>query len=249
MGVPEDESVLMREAQPPDRVVAYGSHPDQVADVRFGDERSRDRPLVLIFHGGFWRPRYDRAHTGPMAAAIADAGWIVASVEYRRVPGDPDATLDDASAALALLPASIEGHDGRVVLIGHSAGGHLVLWLASARATPELAGVLALAPAADLRLAHAMDLGDGAVLAFLGADPAARSDADPRRLRSASIPVTIVQGDRDEIVPGAVAASYAHAHRATQLTRVNAGHYGPIDPLSPVWPAVLAELKELSRTR
>jgi acetyl esterase/lipase len=245
---PEDESVLTRKARPPDQTVAYGTHPDQVADVRHGDARAATRPLVLIFHGGFWRPRYDRAHTGPMAAAIADAGWTAASVEYRRVPREPEPTLDDTSAALALLASKIERHDGRVVAIGHSAGGHLVLWLAAVRAMPALAGVLALAPAADLKLAQSMDLGDGAVLAFLGAGAATRSDVDPERLPSPTIPVTIVHGDRDDTVPIEVSDSYVDAHRATRLVRVgDCGHYELIDPSSTAWPTVIDALDRLSR--
>jgi acetyl esterase/lipase len=247
VGEHEDESVLTRESRPPDQVVAYGAHPDHVADVRFGGARAHERPLVVIFHGGFWRPRYDRAHTGPMAAAIADAGWTVASVEYRRVPGEPEATLEDASAALALLPSKIECHDGRIVAIGHSAGGQIVLWLATARATRALAGVLALAPVADLKLAQAMNLGDGAVLAFLGADAATRSDVDPERLPSPKIPVTIVHGDRDDTVPIEISDSYVDAHRATRLVRVAGGHYAPIDPRSAVWPTVIDALDRLSR--
>jgi acetyl esterase/lipase len=248
MSGPEDDSVLTRVARPPDRVVAYGAHPDQVADVRFGDARSRERPLAMIVHGGFWRPRYDRAHTGAMAAAIADAGWTVASIEYRRIPGRPEATFDDVALALAQLPAKIDGHGGNVVAIGHSAGGHLALWLAAVRATPALAGVLALAPVADLRLAHSMNLGDGAVLAFLGADPAMRSDVDPARLPAPEIPITIVHGVRDGEVPIAISDSYAGAHRATRLARArDSGHYEPIDPLSRAWPIVVHELDRLSR--
>jgi acetyl esterase/lipase len=247
MSGPDDDSVLTRAARPPDEVVAYGDAVDQIADVRLGDARARGRPLVLIFHGGFWRPRYDRAHTGPMAEAIADAGWTVASVEYRRVPGRPDATLEDVGSALAALPAMITGHDGRVVLIGHSAGGHLVLWLAAMRAAPSLAGVIALAPAADLTLAQELDLGDGATFAFLGADAAMRPDVDPRRLPSPRVPVTILHGDRDDVVPLAVAESYLAAHPATRLVAVEgAGHFAPIDPLSSTWPSVLEELRRLS---
>src|SRR5689334_16794681 len=174
MAQPDDLSVLTRPARASDEVVAYGTDPDQVADVRFGAAGAADRPLVLILHGGFWRPEYDRAHTGPMAEAIADAGWTVASVEFRRVSGKPEPTLDDVAAALADLPAKIARHDGRVVLIGHSAGGHLALWVATARPQPTLAGVLALAPVADLRLADALNLGNGATRLFLGVDPATR---------------------------------------------------------------------------
>jgi acetyl esterase/lipase len=106
-----------------------------------------------------------------MADAIASAGWTVASIEYRRTPGEPDETLADVGEALVALPARIAGHGGGVILLGYSAGGHLVLWLTVARRIPPLVGTVALAPAADLRLAHALNLGDGAVRAFLGADP------------------------------------------------------------------------------
>ena len=155
MALPDDLSILTRPAPAPDEVVAYGSDPDQIADVRFGADvdgvSAATRPLVLIVHGGFWRPQYDRQHTGPMAEAIAAAGWTVASIEYRRVPGDPEKTLQDVSDALAKLPAKVSHHNGNVVLVGHSAGGHLVLWLSAARSTPQLIGTLALAPAFRLR--------------------------------------------------------------------------------------------------
>lgn len=248
MSEPEDDSVLSRAARPPDATVAYGADRDQVADVWFGDARADARPLVLILHGGFWRPEYDRAHTGPMAEAIADAGWTVASAEFRRVSGTPAVTLDDVASALAELPARIARHDGRVLLVGHSAGGHLALWVASQRPQPTLAGVLALAPAADLRLADALNLGNGATRLFLGVDPATRGDVDPRRLAPPAVPVTIVHGDRDDTVPIEVGRSYAEAHRATRLVAIEgAGHYGPIDPLTPAFAVVLDELGTLSR--
>ncbi len=210
--------------------------------------RADTRPLVLILHGGFWRPEYDRAHTGPMADAIADAGWTVATVEFRRISGKPDVTLDDVAAALADLPAKIEHHDGRVVLIGHSAGGHLALWVAAARPQPSLAGVLALAPAADLRLADALNLGSGATRLILGIDPAMRAEVEPRRIASHSVTVAIVHVERDDTVPIEVGRAYADAHRATKLVAVEgAGHYGPIDPLTSTFAVVLDELGALSR--
>ena len=246
MAQPDDLSVLTRPARAPDEVVAYGTDPDQVADVRFGAEDAPARPLVLIIHGGFWRPQYDRVHTGPMAEAIAAAGWTVASVEYRRVPGEPDQTLQDVSDALAKLPGKIARHSGNVLLVGHSAGGHLVLWLSAVRSMPQLVGTLALAPAADLQLAHELNLGDGAAQAFLGADPKTRPDADPRQLPSPKIPVTIVHGDRDVVVRLSVAESYAAAHPAVRLVRlIGVGHFAPIDPLSSIWPAILEELRRL----
>ena len=248
MAQPDDLSVLTRPARMPDEVVAYGADADQVADVRFGTAGAENRPLVLIIHGGFWRPQYDRAHTGPMAEAIAAAGWTVASAEYRRVPGQPEKTLQDVSDAFAKLPEKVARHNGKVVLVGHSAGGHLVLWLSAVRSTPRLVGTLAIAPAADLVLAHELNLGEGAAQAFLGADPKTRPDVDPRVLPSPQTPVTIVHGDRDVVVRLSVAESYAAAHSSVRLVRlIGVGHFAPIDPLSAIWPTLLEELGALSR--
>lgn len=241
----EDESVLERAAAPPDAVVAWGDGPDQVADVRYGDERAARRPLLAIVHGGFWRPRYDRAHTGPMAEALAAAGWHVASIEYRRIPGTPEASVADVAAALAALPALLGGHDGGVVAIGHSAGGHLAL-LAATKPPPRLRGVLALAPVADLRLAQTLNLSDGAVAAFLGADAAARPDLDPKRLAAPAVAAIIVHGEDDETVPLALAQSYVAAHAQVPLQALSGcGHYEVIDPLSRAWPRVIGAIERL----
>ena len=64
----------------PDRTLTYGPHPDQVVDVYAGGSAGR----VTLIHGGFWKPAYDRAHLAPMAIALADNGFEVALVEYRR---------------------------------------------------------------------------------------------------------------------------------------------------------------------
>jgi acetyl esterase/lipase len=242
----EDRSVLTRTVAPPDTSVSYGSLPEHVADVRFGDERAIHRPLVLIVHGGFWRPNIDRAHTGPMAVELAGEGWTVAAIEYRRVPGQPDATIDDVREALVSLPEKIAKHDGRALVIGHSAGGHLALWAASARPTEKLVGALALGPAADLRLAHARGLGDGAALAFLGVDPEQRADIDPKQMPSPQIRTTIVHGVQDEIVPVALAESYVSSHPQVKLLRLrDAGHFAVIDPRSHEFRAVRRELESL----
>jgi acetyl esterase/lipase len=246
MAFVDDRSVLTRAVAAPDTSVSYGTLPEHVADVRFGDERAIHRPLVVIVHGGFWRPTIDRSHTGPMAVALAERGWTVAAIEYRRVPGQPDVTIEDVRSALVTLPERIAKHDGRALVVGHSAGGHLTLWAASARPTERLVGALALGPAADLNLAHQRNLGDGAAMAFLGVDAEQRADIDPKRMPSPQIPTTIVHGMQDEIVPIALAESYVETHQQVKLVRLrDAGHFAVIDPRSHEWPTVRKELERL----
>ncbi|MES2297507.1 MAG: alpha/beta hydrolase [Pseudomonadota bacterium] len=242
----EDLSVLTRKANPPDLTVAYGSDPEQVGDIRYG-QRGAQLPLLVLVHGGFWKPQYDRAHAEAMSSALAAAGWTVLTLEYRRIPGQPDATLRDVAVAIETLPTMLKQHNGKLLLVGHSAGGHLVLWAAATCANPNLQGVVALAPAADLKLAYALHLGDDAVMGFLGADPSDRPDADPLQLPAPPVAVTIVQGATDAIVPPAVAASYCAAFPMTRLVQLpDTGHFAVIDPLSGAWPSVVVELRKLS---
>ncbi|WP_020520952.1 alpha/beta fold hydrolase [Catelliglobosispora koreensis] len=108
----EDRSVLERAARPAD------------AEMYFGDPR---RPVIALIHGGFWRPEYDLTHLRPMASALADLGWPVALLEYTRIPGRPDLMVADIKRAMDSLPDDI-------IVMGHSAGGHLALWAAGYRA-------------------------------------------------------------------------------------------------------------------
>lgn len=243
----EHSSYLSRAASAPDAVVAWGPEADDVADVRLGSDVL---PLVVMLHGGFWRPDYDRIHVRPMTEAIAAAGWTVAAPEYRRLPGRPDPTVDDVRAALRILPVELRGRfDGRVIVMGHSAGGHLALWAASAAPAPGLIATIALAPVADLLGADRERLGDGAVGAFLGGPASARPDLDPARTVSSAMPVVLLHGVEDETVPLSQSHAYVVAHPHAVLHEVpGAGHLAVIDPLSPAWPSMLAALKELSAT-
>ena len=94
----EDLSILTRTATPPDETLRYGPHPDQVADLRHG-ARGTQLPLVVVIHGGFWKPAYDRSHAQAMSAALAADGWSVVTLEYRRTPGQPQDTVQDIAAA------------------------------------------------------------------------------------------------------------------------------------------------------
>ena len=78
-----------RPSPTPDLTVPYGTRPEQVIDLRLPAPARRRAgaglvPLIVLVRGGFWRPAYDRRHLGPMADALAVAGYVVAVPEYRR---------------------------------------------------------------------------------------------------------------------------------------------------------------------
>lgn len=141
--------VLSRPTPPPDLELRYGTGEDRVADLwlpaRRGP-RAAPAPLVLFLHGGFWRVAYGRSHTRPLARALSAAGFAVCVPEFRRA-GQPGGgwpgTFDDTAAAVDRLPALVGRAVGsprigtrRVLLAGHSAGGHLSLWAAARRQLP-----------------------------------------------------------------------------------------------------------------
>ncbi|KUJ66993.1 hypothetical protein ACZ90_31745 [Streptomyces albus subsp. albus] len=251
--------------------LAYGEHPDQVADLMLpaGEAAGRPVPLVLLFHGGFWRAKHDRRHIGGFARALVhETGCAVASVEYRRVGagGGWPTTCTDTARAVDLLPRlAQEAAPGRididrVAYAGHSAGGHLALWAATRHRLPEGApgrtgtpprvlGVLALAPTADLAWADRLGSGRGAVADFLGGGRAQVPDryaaADPAALGAPAGRTVLVHGTEDEALPVAMARGYAAATGATLLEVDQGGHFDVIDPESAAWPRVIAGLRAI----
>ncbi|MDX3237550.1 alpha/beta hydrolase [Streptomyces sp. ME03-5709C] len=276
----EEASAFAHAPVPPDATAAYGEHPDQVVDFYRpwpGADGARPGPLVVLLHGGAWRAAYDRTHISPLAGLLARHGFAVASVEYRRGGGGtvagrwPD-TFDDVAAAtdaVAALAAAALGEEAadvrRIVFTGHSAGGHLALWAAARHVlpagsrwhrpgAPALRGVVALAPIADFRAAVERDVCSGAVTELLGgAELLAErgAETDPAALLPTGIPVTIVHGDCDEVVPPQVAEAFAAASakagEEVQLTLLEGvGHFPVIDPAADAAAVVVEEIAQLA---
>ena len=247
----------------PGRLLSYGGGAERIAEL-FLPTGGAPTALVLFLHGGYWRAAFDRTHARPLAADLAHRGYAVLLPEYRRV-GQPGGgwpgTLLDVAAAVDLLPAELPP-PLPLLLAGHSAGGQLALWAAARHLLPpgapgwsgqpsRVAGVLALAPVADLSAAYRRGLGDGATAAFLGGGPDdwphRYRAADPTGLGAPGVPVTILHGLADETVPAELSSAYAADGRAEVVLLPGADHFGVITPGSAVWPRVLAALAALVR--
>nr|WP_246241861.1 prolyl oligopeptidase family serine peptidase [Flexivirga aerilata] len=154
----------------------------------------------------------------------------------------------DLRAGLAAVRADPELPDD-VVLVGHSAGGHLVTWALHQPEAAGVAGAVSLAGAVDLHLARDLGLGDGAANALMGdADESVWRAADPALLGPPPAPVRLIHGTADDVVPVEVSESYqAAAGSGIPLTVLTgATHHDLIDPDSPHFAAAVRDLSDLT---
>jgi acetyl esterase/lipase len=251
---------------PADLRISYGDDPLQFGDLRLPDgEGEGPHPVVVTIHGGFWRNRYSLEHLGFMCEAITRAGYATWSLEYRRIGDDgggwPGTFLDVGMGVdyLRTLAPEYNLDLARVTLIGHSAGGHLVLWAAARPNIPESdplyipdplrpSAVISLAGVSSLEMAYEKQLSNNVVLDLMGGPPGELPEryrtASPIEMLPLGVRTVLIHGTDDENVPYTLSEAYNDA--ATQegdpveLVRLRgAGHFEVIDPQMREWSEVL----------
>ena len=248
-----------------DETIAYGLEPQQKAELRVPKGPGPGpHPVVVLVHGGCWEAPWAFDHVRSLAAALTGEGWATWSLGYRRL-GDPGGgwpgTFEDVARGtdhLETIAAQRALDLDRVVAVGHSAGGQLALWLAargrsrgpvllSAGEPLRLHGVVSLAGITDLEKGAAGEICGDAIPRLLGGAPAIVPDrvaaTSPVRLLPLGVPVRLVCGELDRIVPLDQARSYAEAAGAkgddvSVAVVEGAGHFELVDPASVAWPAV-----------
>jgi acetyl esterase/lipase len=233
----------------------YGEDPLQYADLHRAVGAVRG--TVILIHGGFWRwnAEYFEEPT-PAAELLASMGWNIWQIEYRSVGsgGGFPTTLEDVAAAIDRLAGVPEIELRRVVTVGHSAGGHLAVWALGHNGPVTLAGGISLAGVLDLRLAEREGIGTDAAVNFLGGTSADFPDrfdsASPAEHPVANIPVRIVHGTEDYVVPMSQSSSYAVAAKKAgqdvRLQRVKGDHAVVIDPRADAWVSTVAAIIDLT---
>ncbi len=244
-----------------DASVSYGADPYQIVDVWLPAGKG-PHPTVVMVHGGCWQTKIaDRTLMNWIAADLRAGGISVWNIDYRgvdRAGGGYPGTFADAAAATDRLRAEAKrfGLDtSRVVAVGHSAGGHLALWLAGRRKLPAesplrtrdplpLARVVSLGGLPDLEATAASpDNGCGTevIAKLIGsgrADPYA--DTSVPRLLPLGVRQDLVNGREDRIIPYRMATAYmnmaeAAGDRATLHTVPETGHVELVAPNTPAW--------------
>lgn len=230
-------------------VEQYGDLPRQKGEwwLPPGAPAGRLRTVVLV-HGGYWRDSFDLSLEDAVAADLAGRGFLVWNVDYRPSTAPWPATLTDTAAAYDHLVGGRHADrvdPDRVSVVGHSAGGHLALWLASRTAStpggprkgPEPAAVVAQAPVAALADGAREGLGGGAVLALVQGSPDEAPDryavADPIVLLPTGVRTVCVHAPGDGLVPISQSEKYvAAAGSGAELVRFDGGHFEHLDPAS-----------------
>ena len=228
--------------------VYYGSDRDhQFVDVR----RPSGRALgtVALIHGGYWQAGYGLDLMNALANRFTALGHVTWNIEYRSVGagGGWPTTFTDVAAALDRIPRETDV-PGEVVLLGHSAGGHLAGWAAS-RSARTPGGAPALTPRSAISLSGLLDLSAaaeapqsaGPTRSLMGGTPAQQPDryalGDPTLLVPAACPVVAVQATQETVIPTDQSASYAAKAEAAggRVTQValEGDHFTLIDPTHP----------------
>lgn len=108
-----------------DRDIAYGSHPRQVFDLFWPE--SQPLGLTVFIHGGYWID-LDKSYWSHLARGMIDRGWAVAIPSYVLAP---EARISEITLMMAAMIDKSAGLvPGPILLMGHSAGGHLVTRMA-----------------------------------------------------------------------------------------------------------------------
>lgn len=232
---------------PGDFHIAYGDLPDQFGELYLPAKSPIAAnglyPAIVLLHGGCWRDRFGLGQLGQMARRLNRSGIAVWSLEYRRISveieqpdeirgGWPMTFLDVAAGAdfLRTLAPQYSLDLDRVGAVGHSAGGHLALWLGARHKLPpdsplftvnplSLCGVVSLAGIPDLAPALVEEICSGAPAELLGGTPEEfperYAQGSPADLLPLGIPQCHIVGWDDEIVPADYLRRFVTKARAT----------------------------------
>ncbi len=231
---------------------AYGNDPLQYGELWLPSsyQGKSKLPVVVFIHGGCWLNAFDIKHTYTITQAIADLGYAVFSLEYRRTGdkgGGWPGTYHDVLAGIGHLDAiDAPLNLNRVSLMGHSAGGHLAVLAGGAfeHSSINIERVVGLAAITDIaEYSRGSNSCETATPSFMGGEtkdvPLAYMAANPAE-QPLHPNTVLIQGDADTIV----APDYANLYSATALWVAGGGHFDLIHPQSDAFKLIAQALND-----
>ena len=255
--------------------VAYGPAASQHADL-YLPKGAGPFPVVVLIHGGCWQANApdEAMGLGQNAADLTAHGVAVWNLEYRRI-GEPGGgypgMYEDVGAGIDKLrdvAARYKLDLRRVIVVGHSAGGHLALWAAARGKLPAdspfhaanplpLRGAVSLAGVGNLKYhANLLPIVCPAIKLeqVIGPTSPTRpdpfADTSPRKLLPLGVPTASITGAYDEDVPPYVGLLWREVaakagDRATDTVLPDAGHFDVVAVTTPSWTAVRKQILDM----
>lgn len=247
--------------------IPYGNHASQFGELRI-PKNLKFSPVIVTIHGGFWQSKYDLYENDPICEDLTRRGFTTWNIEYRRVGengGGWPGTFNDVIAAVNYLhqlkisyPIDLEN----VMIIGHSAGGHLGLWLAArekmvdgAKYFTELnvpiQKVISLAGVTDLKAMWKIHREQGiksVVGNLMEGSPTDHVEhyaiSSPMELLHTDTEQVLIHGDLDKHVPVQLSRDYYIKLKKTGgnvifIELKDVDHFKIIDPQSNAWKKVI----------
>ncbi|MEB3100584.1 alpha/beta hydrolase family protein [Ferviditalea candida] len=259
--------------------IYYGEDENQFGDLRI-PEGDGPHPIAIVIHGGFWRARVGLDRMSAVAQDLSERGAATWNIEYRRVGqegGGWPGTLTDAARAADHLYKLAESYPldlSRIIAVGHSAGGHLALWLAGRHRLPKasvlrtsdspvsIEGAVSLGGVTDLKVMQEVHTirdnifknVDQPVFDFLGGSPdqvpGRYAEASPIELLPLGVKQILIHGNLDVNVPVGISSLYYQAAQQAgddiKLVEIpTAEHFKLVDTELEEWQLVAAEIMTL----
>lgn len=269
--IPSDVTNL--HSAPANATLSYGANPRQIGELRLPANKGL-HPVVIVLHGGCWSDKFaDLRYTSAISDALRDLGYATWNMDYRGIDnkdgGWPGTFLDVAQGVdyLRSISKKYNLDLNKVLVIGHSAGGHLALWLGARHNLPSnspfyqanplrLRGVIALGGVPDLRnfRSHGQETcGSDVVSALLGSKEEAIEahyrQASPMDMLPLKTQQILIYGTEDPVAPDTLTAYLSKAKQkgdSVKLIRIPyAGHHEYTVPNSVVWPFLVHEIQSI----
>ncbi|MGI2056623.1 alpha/beta hydrolase family protein [Shewanella baltica] len=234
------------------KTVCYGAESQQFVHL-YTPTHAQHTPVVIVVHGGYWKDNHSLETYATRAIVDYLQSFEVAiwNIEYRRMNTEGEnsnapwpATFKDVADAIDYLRdiKYSESLDlGRVLIIGHSAGGHLATWVASRERIAahselyhndplKIQRVVSIAGILDLASVNDVDQPEQ-IYRLMGGTPHSHPErylaCNPSRLYPPKIALTVVHGQRDTCVKVSQVRQFAEQTQARvrQIILPTADHF------------------------
>ena len=235
------------------KIIRYGADSQQYGQL-YNPSIVNKKPVVIVIHGGYWKDNHslDTYPTKYIVEYLLGFPVAVWNLEYRRMNTFGD---NEVAPYPAIFRDVMEGVDvlaqyadsemldlNRVLIIGHSAGGHLATWAASRHLLPtscelyrrkaqKVSGVISIAGILDLWRECDIEQPEQIIKLLGGTQqefPKRYNLASPKALRPDDVDITIVHGLKDDVVKFNQALSYCEGAggNVSYISIKGADHFG-----------------------